>query len=102
MCGRYSDGGAINAAVVLRIGLKVLCLGRFKGDPAALVVGFRKGQIAVRSGDDDGRKFVTESGLLVGGNTLPNGEANFMWQDFLTREQFATVLYRFAQKFGLN
>lgn len=50
----------------------------------------------------DGRKFVTESGLLVGGNTLPNGEANFMWQDFLTREQFATVLYRFAQKFGLN
>lgn len=50
----------------------------------------------------DGRKFVTESGLLVGGNTLPNGEANFMWQDFLTREQFATVLYRFAQKFGLS
>ena len=52
--GRCLDGGAINAAVVLRIGLKVLCLGRFKGDPAALVVGFRKGQIAVRSGDDDG------------------------------------------------
>lgn len=50
----------------------------------------------------DGRKFVTESGLLVGGSTLPNGEANFMWQDFLTREQFATVLYRFAQKFGLS
>lgn len=43
----------------------------------------------------DGRKFVEETGLLVGGSKLPNGEANFMWQDFLTREQFATVLYRF-------
>ena len=50
----------------------------------------------------DGRKFVEETGLLVGGSKLPNGEANFMWQDFLTREQFATVLYRFAQKFGLS
>ena len=40
--------------------------------------------------------------LLVVGSKLPNGEANFMWQDFLTREQFATVLYRFAQKFGLS
>ena len=50
----------------------------------------------------DGRKFVEETGLLVDGSKLPNGEANFMWQDFLTREQFATVLYRFAQKFGLS
>lgn len=49
----------------------------------------------------EGRKFVTDSGLMVGGNKLPNGEANFMWQDFMTREQLATVLHRFAQKFGL-
>ena len=41
-------------------------------------------------------------GTPDGGSKLPNGEANFMWQDFLTREQFATVLYRFAQKFGLS
>lgn len=47
-----------------------------------------------------GRRFATESGLLVGGGNLPNGEANFMWQDFLTREQFATVLFRFAQMLG--
>lgn len=51
---------------------------------------------------EEGRKFVEENGLLVGGDKLPNGEANFMWQDFLTREQFSTVLLRFARKFGLT
>lgn len=49
-----------------------------------------------------GRKFVVDNGLMVGGNTLENGEPNFMWQDFLTREQFATVISRFAEKFGLK
>ena len=50
---------------------------------------------------EKGRKFVVENGILVGGSPLPNGEPNYMWQDFLTREQFATVLSRFAEKFGL-
>lgn len=51
---------------------------------------------------EEGRKFVQENGLLMGGDALPDGEANFMWQDFLTREQFSTVLLRFARKFGLT
>ena len=53
MCGRYSDGGAVDAAVVLRVGPEVVCLGRLKGDPATLVVGLRKREVAICSGDDD-------------------------------------------------
>ena len=53
MCGRYSDGGAVNAAIVLRVGPEVVCLGCLKGDPAALVVGLRKREVAVCSSDDD-------------------------------------------------
>lgn len=49
----------------------------------------------------DGRRFVIENGLLVGGSPLPDGTPNYMWQDFLTREQFSTVLMRFAEKFGM-
>ena len=51
---------------------------------------------------EKGRKFVVENGIFVGKSTLPSGEPNYMWQDFLTREQFATVLSRFAEKFGLK
>ena len=51
---------------------------------------------------EEGRKFVVENGIFVGGSALPNDEPNYMWQDFLTREQFATVLSRFAKKFGLK
>ena len=51
---------------------------------------------------EKGRKFVVENGILLGGAPLPSGEPNYMWQDFLTREQLATVLSRFAEKFGLN
>lgn len=29
-------------------------------------------------------------------------EFNGMWEDMMTREQLVTVLYRFAQKFGLS
>lgn len=49
---------------------------------------------------EDGRNFVTQNGLMVGGGNLPNGEANMMWEDLLTREQFATVLFRFAKLIG--
>ena len=31
----------------------------------------------------------------------PDGQPNMMWEDLLTREQCAQVLYRFAQKFNL-
>lgn len=47
------------------------------------------------------RAWAVENGILQGGNPLPDGSPNFMWQDMLTREQFVTVLYRFAETYGL-
>lgn len=44
--------------------------------------------------------WAIQNGLLAGGNKLPNGEPNYMLEDFLTREQFFTVLHRFAQLMG--
>lgn len=49
----------------------------------------------------DARTWAINNGIVQGGAPLPNGEANYMWQDFLTREQLVTVLYRFAQKLGM-
>lgn len=46
---------------------------------------------------NEARNWATSSGLIAGNGTEINGEPNCMWQDFLTREQFVTVLYRFAQ-----
>lgn len=46
------------------------------------------------------RKWATSSGLIAGNGETINGEPNCMWQDFLTREQLVTVLYRFAQMMG--
>ena len=46
------------------------------------------------------RKWAVESGLIAGNGTTINGEPNCMWQDFLTREQLVTVLYRIAQMMG--
>lgn len=48
----------------------------------------------------DARNWATSSGLIAGNGTEINGEPNCMWQDMLTREQFVTVLYRFAQMMG--
>ena len=42
-----------------------------------------------------GRDWAVSSGLIAGGDPLPNGQPNYMWEDFLTREQFAAVLQRF-------
>lgn len=46
------------------------------------------------------RKWAKDTGLIKGGDTLPDGEMNGMWEDLMTREQFITVLYRFAQLMG--
>lgn len=46
------------------------------------------------------RDFAVSEGIFAGA-TSPDGSPNFMWGDFLTREQCAQVLYRFAQKYGL-
>lgn len=48
----------------------------------------------------DARNWAKSSGLIAGNGTEINGEPNCMWQDMLTREQFVTVLYRFAQMMG--
>lgn len=47
------------------------------------------------------RKFATEQGIFVGSGTAPDGQPNFMWEDFLTREQAAMILFRFAETRGL-
>lgn len=46
---------------------------------------------------EEARNWAISTGLIKGSGTLENGEPNYMWQDFLTREQFVTVLYRFAK-----
>jgi hypothetical protein len=43
------------------------------------------------------RNWAISNGLIVGNGTLENGEPNYMWQDFTTREQMVTVLHRFVQ-----
>lgn len=49
---------------------------------------------------EDARKWAQETGLIAGNGTEANGEPNCMWEDVLTREQFVTVLYRFAKIIG--
>ena len=43
------------------------------------------------------RNWAISNGLIIGNGTLENGELNYMWQDFITREQMVTVLHRFVQ-----
>lgn len=43
---------------------------------------------------EQARQWAVDNGLIVGDDS---SEFNGMWQDMLTREQFVTVLYRFAQ-----
>ena len=45
---------------------------------------------------EEARKWAVEKGLITGG-----GQAGYMWEDMMTREQMVTVLYRFAQLAGL-
>lgn len=49
----------------------------------------------------DARQWAVNTGLFAGNGTEINGEPNYMWQDFITREQCATVFYRFAQSMGV-
>ena len=55
------------------------------------------------SGDwsDKARKWAVEVGLFAGNGTTDSGEPNYMWQDFLTREQAAQLFYRFARDHGM-
>ena len=48
----------------------------------------------------EAREFAISEGIFEGA-TSADGKPNYMWEDFLTREQCAQVLYRFAHKYGL-
>ena len=49
---------------------------------------------------ENARQWAVNVGLIVGNGTTINDMPNYMWHDFLTREQLITVLYRFAQLIG--
>ena len=51
------------------------------------------------SGDwsQEARDWSTSTGLIAGGGSMPDGSPNYMWEDFLTREQAAQLFYRFYQ-----
>lgn len=55
------------------------------------------------SGDwsKEARDWCVSVGLFAGNGTADGGEANMMWEDFLTREQAAQLFYRFAKTHGL-
>ncbi len=48
------------------------------------------------------RAWAVSNGLILGNGEEIDGQPNYAWNDFLTREQFVTVLYRFAQMTGLT
>lgn len=50
----------------------------------------------------EARRWALNIGLIAGNGIVINGQPNCMWQDFMTREQCVTVLYRFAQIMGLS
>lgn len=49
----------------------------------------------------EARQYAIDKGIFQGGGTGPDGKPNYMWEDLLTREQCAAVLYRFAKLNGL-
>ena len=48
----------------------------------------------------EAREFAISEGIFAGAASA-DGTPNYMWEDFLTREQCAQLLYRFAHKYGL-
>lgn len=49
---------------------------------------------------DNAKQWVIDNGYFIGNGTTVDGEPNYMWEDVLTREQLATVLYRYADQHG--
>ncbi len=45
---------------------------------------------------EEARAWAVARGIVRGGGKLPDGTDNYMWEDLLTREQMAALLYRFA------
>ena len=54
-------------------------------------------------GDGETSQFISLGFTPRAGNgtCAKDGQPNMMWEDFLTREQAAQLLYRFARKYGL-
>lgn len=46
---------------------------------------------------ESARTWATAHGIIQGNGTTLEGQPNYMWADFLTREQCVTMLYRFDQ-----
>lgn len=46
---------------------------------------------------EDARKWAIKNSIIQGNGVDQNGDPNYMWDDILTRQQFITVLYRFAK-----
>lgn len=49
---------------------------------------------------DTAKQWVVDNGYFIGNGTTIDGEENYMWEDLVTREQLATVLYRYADQHG--
>lgn len=45
----------------------------------------------------EARAWAADCGIILGNGTTPEGQPNFMWGDFTTREQFVTMLYRYDE-----
>lgn len=54
------------------------------------------------SWSEEARQFAVSTGLFAGSGATTDGQPNYMWEDLLTREQAAQLLYRFAQRNGLT
>lgn len=54
------------------------------------------------SWSDADKEWAINQGLMKGSGTTSDGEPNYMWEDFLTREQSAALFHRFAESRGLE
>ena len=50
---------------------------------------------------EQARKWAVANGIVNGIGTMPDGTPNYAWEAHVTREQMATMLYRFALAAGL-
>lgn len=49
---------------------------------------------------EEDRRWAIDNGLFEGSGTLPNGEPNYMWDDFANRVQLAALFHRYYEKFN--
>ena len=54
------------------------------------------------SWSESDRQWAIKNGLIYGTGTDANGEPNYAWADFLTREQAAALFHRFAKMCGMD